>query len=631
MSPRLEVIAGPLKGATFCLTDEVSLGQNASNVVSVPDRSVEGRLCVIKKEADQFRLLSIESRGRMQVNGLPVTDRVLKDGDEIKVGESVFLVLLSETNATQNSLPLKERELPPASTLILSLEEALALKGEEGLETLPPATPIARDWNNLLRICRTISSIRDLEDLERHLVALIAKIVPAERGAILLKGENLGDFVAVTGWDMRAGAERPVEGSRQVIDRVLRDGVAVLSNDIAVDTNAPLDGDAGSQVRALLAVPLEVFNCVRGVIYVDTCDPGVRFDLGHLRLLAAIGGLAALALENARRLRWLESENRRLQAEINIEHTMVGDSQRMREVYRFIGKVGSMDSTTLIYGESGTGKELAARAIHRNSPRGAKPFVAINCAALPEPLLESELFGYEKGAFTGATTQKKGRLEVADGGTVFLDEIAELPSALQPKLLRVLQERELERLGGTHSIPLNIRLIAATNKDLTDAVREGTFRRDLYYRLNVVSLTMPPLRERREDILPLADCFLSKYGPKGRRRILGISPEARSCLRAYDWPGNVRELENAIEHAVVLGTSELIAPEDLPEPVLEKAGSSPVTKYHDAVAEAKRRLILKAIQQNGGNYTHAAKALGVQPTYLHRLIRNLNLKPDNTR
>jgi Nif-specific regulatory protein len=631
MSPRLDVIAGPLKGATFVLTDEVSLGQNTSNAVSIPHPSAEGRLCVIKKEADQFRLLSIESRGRMQVNGLPVSDHVLQDGDEIKVGESVFLVLLSETSAAQDSLPLKEQELPAGSTLILSLEEALALKGEEALDTLAAATPIARDWNNLLHICRTISSIRDLEDLERHLVALIAEIVPAERGAIFLKGENPGDFAAVTGWDMRAGVERPVAGSRQVIDRVLRDGVAVLSNDIALDTNAPSDADAGSQVRALLAVPLEVFSCVRGVIYVDTSDPAVRFDLGHLRLLAAVGGLAALALENARRLRWLEAENHRLQAEINVEHNMVGDSPRMREVYRFIEKVASMDSTTLIYGESGTGKELAARAIHRNSPRSAKPFVAINCAALPETLLESELFGYEKGAFTGATTQKKGRLEVADGGTVFLDEIAELPSALQPKLLRVLQERELERLGGTHSIPLNVRLIAATNKDLSDAVREGTFRTDLYYRLNVVSLTMPPLRERREDILPLADCFLSKYGPQGRRHIAGISPEARSCLRAYDWPGNVRELENAIERAVVLGTSELIAPEDLPEPVLEKAGSSHVTTYHDAVADAKRCLILKAIRQNGGNYTHAAKALGVHPTYLHRLIRNLNLKPDSAR
>jgi len=246
MNPRLQVIAGPLKGATFCLTDEVSLGEKESNIVSEPHSSGEGRLCVIKKEAGQFRLLSVEGRGRMQVNGLPVSDRVLKDGDEIKVGESVFLVLLSETNATQDSLRLKERELPTGSTLILSLEEALASKAEEALETLPPTTPIARDWNNLLRICRAISSIRDLEDLERHLVDLIAKIVPAERGAIFLKGENPGDFAAVTGWDMRAGAERPVAGSRQVIDRVLRDGVAVLSNDIPLDTNAPSGADAGS-------------------------------------------------------------------------------------------------------------------------------------------------------------------------------------------------------------------------------------------------------------------------------------------------------------------------------------------------------------------------------------------------
>jgi len=274
---------------------------------------------------------------------------------------------------------------------------------------------------------------------------------------------------------------------------------------------------------------------------------------------------------------------------------------------------------------------LAARAIHDNSPRAAKPFVAINCAALPETLLESELFGYEKGAFTGATTQKKGRLEMAEGGTVFLDEIGEIPPTMQPKLLRVLQQRELERLGGTRPIAVNIRLIAATNRNLADAVHDKLFRQDLYYRLNVVALTLPPLRERRDDILQLADYFLKNYGAKASRQIVGFSPEARACLHAYDWPGNVRELENSIERAVVLGSGELIVPEDLPEPLLEKAGSGKVTRYHDAVAEAKRRLIAKALQENGGNYTHAAKALGVQPTYLHRLIHNLNMKADGGR
>jgi len=458
------------------------------------------------------------------------------------------------------------------------------------------------------------------------LLALVAEIVPAERGAILSLGDD-GDFTAVAGWDLRTEAERKVEISRHVIDRVIRERVAVLSNGIGVGASAP-EEMRPVQVRSLLAVPLEVFNQVRGVIYVDTCDPAVTFDSAQLRLVAAVGTVAALALENSRRMQTLRAENRRLKAEVNVQHDMVGDSPRMRQIYQMIAKVGPMDSTTLICGESGTGKELVARAIHRNSPRANNPFVAINCAAMPETLMESELFGYEKGAFTGATAQKKGKLELANGGTVFLDEIGELAPALQAKLLRVLQERVFDRLGGIRSIPVNIRVLTATNRDLAEEVRRGSFRQDLYYRLNVVSIGMPALRERREDIPLLAQHLLAKHAAKAPRRITGISREAQSCLVAYQWPGNVRELKNTIERAIVLGTGEMIAPEDLPETVLENAkpGVGPVGQYHQVIAATKRELINKALQQNNGNYTHAAKSLGLHPNYLHRLMRNLNMK-----
>jgi Nif-specific regulatory protein len=326
----------------------------------------------------------------------------------------------------------------------------------------------------------------------------------------------------------------------------------------------------------------------------------------------------------------LEDENRRLQDEINIEHNMVGESAPMRSVYRFISRVAPSDATLLITGESGTGKELVARAMHTNSPRAGKPFVAINCAALTETLLESELFGHERGAFTGAVAQKKGKLEVGEGGTVFLDEMGELAPALQAKLLRVLQEREFERVGGTRPIHIDVRLIAATNRNLSESVKKGAFRQDLYYRLNVVSLEMPPLRERRDDIPLLAAYFASKAGERSKRHVRGISPQARACLTSYDWPGNVRELENAIERAVVLGSTEFILPEDLPEAVLEAeppAGVS-IARYHETVAGAKRQAILRAVEQAGGNYTEAAKLLGVHPNYLHRLIRNMNLRAE---
>jgi Nif-specific regulatory protein len=365
-----------------------------------------------------------------------------------------------------------------------------------------------------------------------------------------------------------------------------------------------------------------------GVIALESKGAAGGFDENHLQLVAALGAIAGPALENSRRLELVESENRRLQAEIGFQHNMVGESAPMRAVFNMIAKTAPSDATVLIRGESGSGKELIARAIHAASRRSGKAFVAINCATLSETLIESELFGHERGAFTGAVAQKRGKLELASGGTLFLDEVGELAPVLQAKLLRVLQEREFERVGGVRPIRVDIRLIAATNRDLEQAVESGAFRRDLYYRLNVISHLAPPLRERREDIPLLANYFVAKCVEKTGRKIAGISPQARAYLIRYDWPGNVRELENAIERAVVLGSSELIEPEDLPESLLEMVSGGGVIAggYHQALIEAKKRLILGAIEQAGGSHLEAAKLLSINPTYLSRLIRNLNLK-----
>jgi Nif-specific regulatory protein len=307
---------------------------------------------------------------------------------------------------------------------------------------------------------------------------------------------------------------------------------------------------------------------------------------------------------------------------------MVGESPAMGEIYRFIERVAPTNSAVLICGESGTGKELAAHAIHVNSPRAIKPFVVINCAALAETLLESELFGHERGAFTGAIAQKKGKLEVAHGGTVFLDEIGELAPPLQSRLLRFLQDHKIERLGSTRSIELDVRVVAATNRNLDEAIAKGIFRADLYHRLNVMKVTMPPIRERRPDIPLLASYFVAKYSNLCKRTVNGISAAARALLQSYEWPGNVRELENAIERAIVLGSADVIEPDDLPERILESAhsGKVPMAKYYEAIKQAKRELILNALEQAKGNYTEAANALGVHPNNLHRLIRTLDLK-----
>jgi Nif-specific regulatory protein len=373
---------------------------------------------------------------------------------------------------------------------------------------------------------------------------------------------------------------------------------------------------------------MTIFGKTIGAVYLDTRDRRTLFDEHHLQLMTAIAAIAAVAVKNVLHLEWLEGENRRLQGDVDLQHNMVGESLPIREVFQFITKVAPTDSTVLLTGESGTGKELAARAIHRSSPRSARPFVAINCAVLTEPLLESELFGHEKGAFTGAVSQKKGKLEAADGGTVFLDEVGELTPAIQAKLLRVLQERQFERVGSTRPISVDIRLIAATNRDVGEAVRTGIIRKDLYYRLNVISLKMPPLRERREDISLLARYFVRKCAEKSRRRIRAISPVAEEYLLAYDWPGNVRELENAIERAIVLGATEVLLPEDLPEPVIEAQTfrSDSSARFHDAVRESKRQIILKTLDQMGDDYSETAKVLGLHVNNLHRLIRNLGLK-----
>jgi DNA-binding NtrC family response regulator len=346
--------------------------------------------------------------------------------------------------------------------------------------------------------------------------------------------------------------------------------------------------------------------------------------------MAAVAGISAVALDNARRLQWLEHENQRLTTEVSQQQSLVGEGARMKDVFQFVGRVAPADSTVLIEGESGTGKELVARALHRNSHRSGKPFVAINCAAIPEALLESELFGFERGAFTGANAQKKGRLEMADGGVVFLDEIGELAPALQVKLLRVLQEREFERIGGTHSIKLDVRVIAATNRDLNTAVKTGDFRQDLYFRLAVVKMSMPPLRERREDIPLLARYFVQKHAKLCKLKPRPISREAMAALVNYEWPGNVRELENAIERALVMGSPDMLLLEDLPESLQEQSPPEEMHdgRYHASVKELKKQLIIDAVVQTLGNYVDAATILGVHANYLHRLIRNLRLKDE---
>src|SRR3984885_223227 len=645
MYPRLFALTGPLPDSIFPLPGgDAILGRDPSNALPVIDPSISQKHFRLRQEDGRFHLLDLESGCGTLVNGKPVKEQWLHHGDEITAGDSVFVLLLEDDAEQDGDDNEPEQETAPPARVEFEeghpFAETMQFHPRKEVDGLPPdwllselpeTSDVARNLNVLLKISRVVHAVKNLEALQGQLLSLIFEVVPAGRGAILLTDGGEQEFSSLHARPRRPGEPPLVRISRTVARQVMEQGVAILGTDVAgLGTLQKVESLAEAHVCSLLCVPLTVFQKVIGCIYLDSTRPVQRFHEEHLQLMAAIAGICAAALDSARRLQCLEKETQTLALETCGEWSMVGEGPRMREMYQLLTRVAASDATVLIEGESGTGKELAARALHRNSARGNQPFVAINCASIPESLLEDDLFGHERGSFTGAVLQKKGRLEVADAGVVFLDEIGELAPSLQVKLLRVLQEREFERVGGTHPIKVDIRIIAATNCNLEQAVRDGSFRQDLYYRLAVLKITMPALRDRREDIPMLVRHFVQKYSKRCKVKPKPVSREAMACLANHDWPGNVRELENAIERALVLGHSDTLLPEDLPESILERGPSRELSeaRYHSSIKELKKQLILEAVEQTRGNYVEAAGVLGVHPNYLHRLIRNLGLKDD---
>jgi transcriptional regulator with GAF, ATPase, and Fis domain len=630
VAPKLLAVTGPLKGSAFSLaTGDLRIGRDLSNEIPITDSAVSRYHSVVVLLGGTYTVRDLGSMNGTFLNGVPVKERSLEHGDEIGVGLSRFLFLTED-----DPVAAKERESPGE----LRFGATVQLRPEEGLYADPgrlaaalPATDVAQGVEVILRAGREVHGARTLEELGGRLGRLILDALHAQRAAVLFLATGSSEVGRSFGREA-PGGEAQVRVSQTIVSQVVKSRAAFLSNDVT----ASLPSAASlvhSPVRAVIAAPLIAPEGVVGLLYADAADTGIRFGERDLQVLVGLAEGASRAAANLRQMESLAADRRRLEEDNGWRSEMVGESPSMTALHARLEKVAPTDTTVLILGESGTGKELTARAIHRASRRAEGPLVIINCGALTESLLESELFGHEKGAFTGAVARKQGKLELGHKGTVFLDEIGELSPALQTKLLRFLQEREVDRLGGTTPIKVDVRLIAATNRDLAAAVKAGTFRLDLFYRLNVVTLTLPPLRERRDDVRLLASYFLARHTRRANRKVLGITSEAWDCILRHDWPGNVRELENAIERAVVLGMDEWMRPEDLPETLTEHDAPAEAAMdgdggggFHAQVNAAKRNAVQNALNACGGVVTEAAKLLGLHPNYLHRLMKNLGMR-----
>jgi Nif-specific regulatory protein len=423
--------------------------------------------------------------------------------------------------------------------------------------------------------------------------------------------------------------------------QVIQDGSPVIVPRVSEDKR--FTNQTGARVApkgrdlAFVCVPIVVDGEVIGTLSADRVVDGTVDLENDARLLSIIASLVGDAVNLRRKARTearqLARENERLRAELEQRFrpkNIVGSSKAMLSVFELTSQVAPSSTTVLILGESGTGKELVASAIHEHSPRSKKPFIKVNCASLPETVIESELFGHEKGAFTGAVAQRKGRFELADGGTLFLDEIGEMSANMQVKLLRVLQERQFERVGGTNTLEVDVRLVAATNRDLESSVAAGVFREDLYYRLNVFPIRLPPLRERRADILLLADTFVERFNRMHGKTVRRISTPAIDMLLAYHWPGNVRELENCIERAILLSNDGVLQARDLP-PTLQtgqSSGTALLGTLKHTLELVERELVVDALKETRGNMAQAARKLGITERIMGLRIAKYELDLD---
>ena len=457
-----------------------------------------------------------------------------------------------------------------------------------------------------------------------------AAVLRCEASSVLMldKRRNKLIFHAAVGDRGQALIGEEFDANLGVAGKVIQMAKGVIVGDVRENKDffRGIDAKSSFETKTLLAAPLVYKNDVIGVVEVLNKLGGAPFGDDDLALLQIFANLAANAANNATKHENLVRENRGLRETLKSQGTIIGNSAALRQVMDMVSRVASSNATVLLLGETGTGKEVTARQIHVNSPRSDKPFIAINCAALPETLLESELFGHEKGSFTGAHAQKMGRFEMADQGTLFLDEIGDISLSTQVKLLRVLQEKEFVRVGGTKTISTDVRIVAATNRDLRKAMETGAFREDLFYRLNVFPINIPPLRQRREDIPLLVDHFIGVAATQLGCPRPRVSDEATALLASYNWPGNIRELQNVVERSVLLSDGVSLERSHLPREIIGEQPLVQADKTESSLWGYEKAMIVKALSENGWNVSKAARVLGISRDNLRYRVKKYQIE-----
>ena len=619
---RLQRIAGKAAADETLVAETLSIGRGEEADLRLFDETASRRHATLSRRDGRVLLEDLGSANGTTLNGTRVARAVLCDGDVIGIG-SVRLRFLTASGADRPT-----REVPAGDGPLDAVTDAEPDDATVEAAVFPADADPAKGGGagavaRLSLVCRAAEAAADATEpraLAEAILDLLVEALSPDRAAIhAVRGSGLAALA-----DHPRGSAAP-PASRTLARRALEGGEAVLVRD-AADPAARRDHASlvASPWRTTIAAPLVTVEGTAGLVVLESRTPAA-WTADDLAVVAAVARLAALALRTLSALGTARAEARRLApSRAPAVPDLLGDSPAMKRLVEQVDRAGQSDATVLVLGETGTGKELVARRLHAKSPRAGGPFVALNCAALVEGLLESELFGHEKGAFTGAEARREGRLRDAAGGTLFLDEVGELSPALQAKLLRALSDRTFTRVGGSEVLRFDGRLVAATHRDLPALVRDGRFREDLWFRVAVVTLTCPPLRERGADLDLLADALLERVAARLSRRVPRLADGARARLRAHRWPGNVRELENALERALVLCEGETIEAQDLPLfAQAAPAGTPPGTVL--TVREAEKRAVLAALERTQGKKGEAAALLGISWPTLNRKLRDYGL------